>query len=249
LRQEVSIVEIGGACARILSCRNTDFKFSVQVSMQQLQTKYERAIASWRLLRTDHSALSAPLLVVPPVGYSTASVRLMIIGQETLGWGEEIDSGQSAPELVEALKHEYRSFDLGSKYRSTPFWNAADCLYDLLNPGGASRAFVWTNLVKMDCERRRPTSVLEDSIAAMNLVEAEIVAFAPNVVVFFTGPRYDDRLLRTFPGARLESRSRTVSTLVHPDLPVRMFRTYHPKYLRMSRQWSTLNDIVSYCVA
>lgn len=212
--------------------------------MHNLTATYNRAIELWTSLRTQHPALSAPLLVHPTDEYARSRTRLMIVGQETLGWGEGLNSAESPEVLREKLQQGYRDFDLGANYKATPFWDASNQLYFGLNPSATSRAFIWTNLVKMDNARRRPGLEFESSISALNLLDAELAAFKPQVVVFFTGPRYDDLLLRTFAGATLTPVVKSLFRVEHPSLPIHSFRTYHPKYLRLSKQWSVLNEIV-----
>jgi hypothetical protein len=174
-------------------------------------------------------------------------VRLLIVGQETYGWGEGIDHGQPVEELVDELSSWYRSFDLGAKYRSTPFWAAADQIYRALNPKAEGRAFLWSNLVKMDSGKSRVSAEVEERVAALRLLQLEIAAHRPEVVVFFSGPRYDHRLTASFPDAVLEAAGPLLSRVVHPDLPERSYRTYHPRYLRMSRHWDVLVELSSRC--
>ena len=131
------------------------------IRVDELQASYANAVTTWRQLRATHPALSAPLVVAPGTAYAATKTRLMIVGQETLGWGENCDVGQPVGELVEVLEQWYRAFDLGAKYRSTPFWNAADQLFRRLNPETASRSFIWSNLVKMDSGGRRPPPVVD----------------------------------------------------------------------------------------
>ena len=118
--------------------------------MDDLSREYAAAVTLWCELAESTPGLSAPFIVAPDASYRDTAVRLMVVGQETFGWGEGIDRSQSAEQLVEILREWYRSFNLGEKYRSTPFWIAADHVFRSLNPAADSRAFVWSNLVKMD---------------------------------------------------------------------------------------------------
>jgi hypothetical protein len=215
--------------------------------MELLAQEYARAVTLWQELRESSPLLSAPLIVDPHASYRDAAVRLMVVGQETFGWGEKVESGQSAEQLVEDLRDAYRSFDLGASYRSTPFWNAADHLFRALNPAAESRAYLWSNLVKMDVGKSRLTPDIEERLAQLRLLQREIVDFTPDVVVFFTGPRYDARLKSSFPGARFEPAGPLLARVVHDDLPPRTYRTYHPKYLRLSRHWGVLDELVAKC--
>jgi len=215
--------------------------------MGDLARAYARAVTLWRELSETAPGLSAPFVVAPRSAYRRAAVRLLVVGQETFGWGEGIDKDQPAEQLVEILRDWYRSFDLGAHYRSTPFWSAADHVFRALNPAADSRAFLWSNLVKMDFRRSRLAPEIEERVADLRLLQLEIAEFSPEVVVFFTGPRYDERLKRSFPGARFEPAGSLLFRVIHPDLPPRSFRTYHPRYLRMSRHWSVLDDLISQC--
>jgi hypothetical protein len=218
---------------------------------QELETAYLSAIARWSALRSAElpgtPALSAPLVVELPPGYDSSRVRVMIVGQESFGWGESLDYNKKADETLDTLKFWYRDFDRGARYRATPFWQAAGQIYSALNPGSDSRAFLWSNLYKMDVGGRRPSAEREREIDDAHLLQLEVAEWKPQVVVFFTGPQYDDRLLRCFPGATIVQLARALARVTHPDLPSLAFRTYHPKYLRLSRQWATLSTIASLC--
>ena len=217
------------------------------VAISDIEVRYERAVHDWARLRETHPQLSAPLLLNPPSEYFSLQNRLMIVGQETLGWGEELSADDSTSDLVAALRSGYSNFALGAGYRSTPFWAAANQLFKVLNPAATTRCYLWSNLVKMDDAGRRPNAELERVVADLGLLEAEIESYDPQVVIFFTGPYYDARLVATFPGAELVRHSKPVARLVHPNLPTRTFRTYHPRYLRMSRQWHALDEIADRC--
>jgi len=218
---------------------------------EQLDSAYLDAVRRWRTLRSAEvpgaPRISAPLVIDVPPAYSGARVRLMIVGQESFGWGESIDHTLSAEDVLNTLRSWYREFDRASGYKATPFWQAAMQIFTALNPAATSRAFLWSNLYKMDVGGRRPSPDSEAALDDAHLIRAEIEALSPQVVVFFTGPAYDDRLLRCFPGATLTPVSRALARVSHPALPPLAFRTYHPRYLRMSRQWATLTQITSAC--
>ena len=219
----------------------------------QLTAVYLDAILQWRALRSaetpDTPALSAPLVIDAPPEYEAAQVRLMIVGQETLGWGESIAPTRDSEDILETLRDWYRDFDRGARYRATPFWQAAHQLFTTLNPSATARAFIWSNLYKMDVGGRRPPVDREAEINDAHILQTEVMALRPEVVVFFTGPQYDRRLIDCFPNATFTQISRTLARVAHPTLPLLSFRTYHPKYLRLSRQWATLATITAACTA
>jgi hypothetical protein len=97
--------------------------------------------------------------------------------------------------------------------------------------------------VKVDVGRGRPSADVEATMAALKLLEHEVAVTRPDAVIFFTGPRYDDRLKATFPDASLEDVGGGTAR-IH-GLPFRAVRTYHPKYLRLARRWSELDKAVT----
>jgi hypothetical protein len=198
---------------------------------------YEAAFPALMAIRSSGQDVSWPLFVEPPTGYEVAPVRLLIIGQQTNGWG----SGE--PSSCAEVVNLYRGFDLGRHYRPTPFWQAAHRLYNLLCPAGPERAFVWSNLIKVCQHRTRPLPAVEDAVCRLAVLTGEVGVMRPNVAVFFTGSSYDGRLRETFPGIGFHRVSRLVSRLEHGGLPYHSYRTAHPKYLRLSGNWSVLDEL------
>ncbi len=217
--------------------------------MTDLSSSYEDAVTLWLRLLPSHPQMSAPQLVHPTDAYRQTRTRLMIVGQETLGWGDNdsVPRDKSVPDICAALRQGYRDFNLGGRYGHTPFWSASNRLFHALNPEATERAFIWTNLVKIDDGGKRPSPDIVEQTAALALLEAEVRAFEPQVVVFFTGPNYDALLQRTFRGVVLSHVAKSLARVEHPALPVNSFRTYHPRYLRMSKQWPVLDAIVEQC--
>ncbi len=210
---------------------------------ERLADAYSNALDTWQRERPSADGVSRPFLIAVPPAYTEAGVKLMIVGQQTLGWGEGIpDDAVSAP----ALMHAYVEFNLAERYRSTPFWQAAEQVYHALNPSGPARGFLWSNLVKVDQNGGRPSSTVEGAVSRLGLLPTELGITRPDVVVFFTGPAYDDRIRSSFPGVAFVARSRSVSQLSHSLLPRLTFRTYHPKYLRLAKLWADL-DLVRDC--
>ena len=201
----------------------------------------------WRDLKPTYPELSAPFLVDPPLGYWETD-RLLICGQETCGWAESLDAESSVDSLITALKAEYRSAELGVRWQYTPFWRGTAKISRALLKGVERPPFIWTNLVKCDARRRRPPKEVEERVATVPLLGAEMEAYAPSVVIFFTGPRYDERLKAALPGTALESDGRFVARVAHPSLPAKSYRTYHPNYLSRSKNWDVLDQLIRLCL-
>lgn len=187
--------------------------------------------------------LSPPLLIDPPSEYFDARHRLLIVGQQTCGWSWDGPMLNQTDDHVEALMSQYRGFDLGSTYRSTPFWAAARKLNNLLNGDGDAK-FLWGNLVRTDevhfgingrKRYRRPPEHIEENLCRFTLLQREIEILEPRVVVFFTGPYYDIRLIKSFvDGATLHEVNdlQVLDRVVHSKVPNTSYRCYHPGYLR-----------------
>lgn len=210
---------------------------------QSLRNLYSVALPRLRAALPHDTSVSQPLFLEVPEDYTRTKIRLMVVGQETFGWGE------SGRDSLHDILSTYRTFDLGRDYRRSPFWQAAHWIHRTLNPEGPERAFLWSNLVKVDQARRRPSPQIEEAVSALELLPAEIEITRPDVVVFFTGPHYDQRLERTFPGVRLHEVVPGVRQLDHAALPYHSYRTYHPAYLRRSRQWHVLDQVVGHIQA
>lgn len=207
---------------------------------EQLLRLYESVFPRFAALKAGIRDVSWPLLLEVPARYSSLRRKLMIVGQETRGWGRG-----EMPDVAGVVA-EYRGFDLARHYRRTPFWVAAHRVAQALNPEGPARSFLWSNLVKASQSKTRPCPAVEQAVCSLGLLPAEIEITRPEVVVFFTGRRYDGRLRETFPGASLERLSPFVCRVTHAGLPFHSYRTYHPAYLRRSRNWGVLDEVVGF---
>ena len=203
---------------------------------QKLSEMYSRVLHDiWPALSAVGD-LGGPLLIDVPDAYRNATVKLMVVGQQTNGWGHPEDG-------IESLLALYSGFDLGKTYVRSPFWQAAHAIYESLNPAGPPRGFLWSNLIKVDVAQERPPRAIEELIASTGLLQHELSITQPNVVVFFTGPRYDDRLRATFPGVEYERVNDFVDRLSHDELPGQTFRSYHPNYLQRSGNWTVIEEL------
>jgi hypothetical protein len=202
------------------------------------ETIYPEVIASL----APFEDVSDPMFCCLPDGYLDTTIRLMIVGQQTRGWGEE-----PGLDCASAYMEHHRKFDLARTYRarSSPFWRGAHELAGLVNPNGPERAFLWSNLVKVDQDGVRPSPEIENLISQFGMVPREIEIAQPDAVVFFTGPNYDERLIATLPEIQFEFQTDYVARLVHPVLPRSSFRTYHPKALQMQSAWRAIADIAT----
>ena len=183
--------------------------------------------------------LSNPLLIDLSLEYERAQPKLVIVGQQTKGWGSFGEGYGNDP--VADLMAAYTDFQLGRFYRPTPFWQAAYVVHMSTDQCTASFkpfSFGWTNLVKIDERTLRPSVEIEQLVSErFPVVREELEIARPDIVVFFTGPDYDGRLEGTFPGLRRHPAADVpeVERISHKSLPYRSFRRYHPGHMARRR--------------
>lgn len=204
------------------------------------------------------SKLSAPFIGGIPPEWDSASKRILLVGQETFGWGGGADLSDPVEQLsawvssedVDGLLRCFEDFDFGQEYKSTPLW----AFHRRLAAAAAEhyRAVGWTNLVRVDTgpmNRSTRSSWANLTFEELDLVcdwqidlfRAEFQAIAPEVVVFVTGPHYDYVIKKMFGDVHFARGSellteREFARVVAPSLPLKSFRTYHPAYLRRRRR-------------
>ena len=196
-----------------------------QQLLNELYSKYWDDIKE---LRNRYPELSAPILIKIPTRYLSQKVKLMIIGQQTQGWGEG-----NINDLLEC----YEDFNFGENYHPSPFWNVTRKLEVAL--GIEKYAIVWSNLNRCDYEDKRPPLKIEKDLRILfPLLLGEIKILQPDVVIFFSGPNFDEHIRHLFIDSRFESVDtftiKELSRINHELLPQHTYRTYHPKYLRIS---------------
>jgi hypothetical protein len=189
----------------------------------------------------DSNKIHYPVLINVPPEYENVPIKLFIVGQQTRG-----SKRKSILDINELLSC-YQRFNLGHRFRQRPFWQACHELYKTLNPIAPKYGFIWSNLIKIDENSKRPSPELEERIcSAFPVLPLEIEITRPNVVVFFTGPNYDIRLKKTFEGLKLEPidgyNIRAFARLIHNSLPQNSFRAYHPVYIKRGKPYK-LEDI------
>lgn len=175
--------------------------------------------------------LAGPFLMSPNTNYQNQNTKILIVGQETNGWGYFSDNVKEGMKL-------YEKFNLGENYRSSPFWNVTRKVERALT--GEEFSCAWTNLNKFDFGGKSPQGEHKKVISDVDdLLIQEIDLLDPDIVLFFTGPNFDNRIRNIFPEISYNEvekfTERELALLKHPKLPANSYRTYHPRYLRQSR--------------
>ncbi len=239
---------------------------------EQLIVQYEKLKSSVSFGGDLPVRLSAPLCLYVPERWKNTENRVLIVGQETLGWDfrdglyyewpyEPIANWRDferVPESVTAMIHGYKVFEFSRhepKHYHSPFWRAYRQFREALGEqkDGLETSVLWTNLFRMSLDggsviEGTPEEIRQIREASRAVLCAELGILKPTAVVFFTGPNYDETLNSLFPGIRVSSFNgrdpRNTAQISHPDLPSMAWRTYHPKHLSFSQQWSVIDEII-----
>ena len=174
--------------------------------------------------------LSRPLLM-QPLAYFKQPIKLFIIGQETYGWNCEHDN-------VDALLEKYTVFNMGEKYYSTPFWNITRKVESVL--GIEKYSCAWSNLNRFDQNQGPPTGKILEAVSELDfLVREEIRILKPDICLFYTNWKYDQRIEAQFSRVQFHNirglPNSHFTRLIHEALPKLTFRTPHPRTIRIQK--------------
>ena len=240
---------------------------------EALEGHYRAFKDAARLPRSLSRRASAPLLVYSHHRWESSKIKLLVVGQETLRWqyepecsvagGEAIKSFSDfcrAADGVTAMRSRYRSYGLGRQYpkMNSPFWRGFRALDAALNPEVDSA--LWTNVFKVNVSGSVVKNCTRAEIAKLQkaqrgLLRHEVAVLKPDVVVFFTGPRYDSAIREEFPDVEFRQFDGNqepaiplshLSLLRSSGLPFKAVRSYHPEYLQRSRQWGVISLIAQW---
>lgn len=173
-----------------------------------------------------------PFLILPRRSYCEYDKRIMICGQETQGWGNELDGMNPDEVSPQRIMNIYNGFVNSGAYNS-PYWNFSHRIEEALPEART----VHNNIVKVG---KRTGAGCDDSINALalqhfNVFRREPEILRPNVILFLTGPNYDWRIKSVLGGfsARTVAPGMFIDRLSFADtsLPP-AFRTYHPGYIQ-----------------
>lgn len=194
----------------------------------ELYTQHESRI--WEIKsRCDSDQMNGPFLISPNDTYTKSVKKIAFIGQETNGWSNKND-------VLEQMTT-YIKFNLGEAYYSSPFWSVIRKIEMALT--GSVLSSAWLNLNKYDQARKAPSTANRVILSELDfLLLEELKLIAPDVVIFLTGPHYDRRVSNLLKGEMLPVEGfnqRKLCQIVSTEITGKIFRTYHPHYLRRSR--------------
>ncbi|MBM5572092.1 MULTISPECIES: hypothetical protein [Deefgea] len=183
--------------------------------------------------------LQGPFLCSPGKKYLESAKKIIFVGQETNGWPSNFD--------VEYQMKAYSEFDLGANYFSSPFWNVIRKIEKAISNDHYCSA--WLNLNKFDENNKSPSAANLAILEKLDYILLKEIEFlSPDIVILFTGPKYDNRVTNLFNQVPQEIEGFNTRHLAEVRLVNRQFkiyRTYHPNYLRRSGLESKIIQAIS----
>lgn len=183
--------------------------------------------------------MQGPFLIAPSDTYWSSALKVAFVGQETHGWSSVEDNREQMQEYVD--------FNLGERYYASPFWSVIRRLERSLT--GSMFSSAWLNFNRFDQDGGAPSDENRRVLSELDFILIEeLKIISPDVVIFLTGPSYDDRLFKLLLGGAQAVdgfNERQLCRLNSGVLPAKSFRTYHPNYLRRSDLESPVVDAIS----
>lgn len=233
-----------------------DTKINHEVTMNpELLRFYSSTVKKLEVSEAAKEKLSAPLLLSASAAYEdNPGKRLLVVGQETHGWGSfnpdfwNFKDFIAAENGFEGLLMAYSKFVGESRLGNTPFWRGLQAVAGVKRkqeiPGVP---VLWSNLMAADFEGKSFIGKLsapeQEAFIEFSkkkfLGEFEILK--PKACALFTGPDYDFVVKRFLDLKELPAAENDVVSFEWNGC--RFFRTYHPGYLQWQRKWGVVEDL------
>ena len=118
-------------------------------------------------------------------------------------------------------------------------------------PSEKTVSILWNNLIKIGIAHQKGTPnniILKWQDNWFDVVSFEISNLEPDIVIFFSGPNYDEHIKKIYKDATFHAiNSRNIRQLARVKscgLPINSIRTYHPNYLWRNGFYAYLDEII-----
>lgn len=191
-----------------------------------------------------------PLLIKVSEKWETSDVKIMIIGQETYTWCIECGEDGVFSGNIDMSINVYNKFFYESFGYTSPFWNEFRRISKSISTA-KSVDFSWNNVIKIGRIGAGNIPKINDIIFNdFNVLIEEIKIIKPNILIFFTGPRYNHHIKRFVGNFNVKTKENfkinELSFLEFDELEFDLcLRTYHPNYLyRSGKREKIINEII-----
>ena len=209
-------------------------------------SKWASLCEAMRPILDDEDICTKPtnplLLSIDEDAYRDADVKFMIFGQETNDWEEQAETKQTVYAAgFDFVLDLYRGFyNTGKCYSyGGHFWNGFNRFRAMLGKEhpDAKICYVLNNIIKIGKLGEKgcpPDYIYEVERKHFSVIREEIDILKPDVILFLTGPNYDNKISDVFGDVSYSALSpfseRQLARVSLPDVDV-TFRTYHPNFL------------------
>jgi hypothetical protein len=209
----------------------------------------KRYAASWPLLLSDNNYNTYWPKELTAQNYQTADIKIIIFGQETMGWGGQYGHEHYPKEIMNLYEAFFTSGEAMEK-RGGCFWHAIKSLIKLLKEKNKDKniGYLWNNVVKIGYNDKGFPEKFYNSIVKPyfnHIIPKELEILKPDYAIFFTGPNYDHVINDIFnnpPKNTLDGFEETEFCKMKIPNIKKSLRTYHPTHL--SHRGSTFRDNV-----
>jgi len=221
---------------------------------KQLQSLYK---SKWQLLSKEIEKIKLntsliikpanPLLLTVNQDYQGSDIKVMVIGQETNGWFEQFSN-------IDEITKVYNEFFWGGRCykRGGQFWNGIKNFKIRLQQKYPDKRIniIWNNVIKIGKAKGKnkpPEYIQKIEREYFKVLELELEILKPDIILFLSGPNYDDIIKQHFPKiiqeAMLSIKQRQLCKFSIKGNS-NCFRTYHPNYLYRSRKLDYFFEII-----
>ena len=185
--------------------------------------------------------------------YNKSKIKIMIIGQEPVGWGQYKSLKKIKKELKDCQKEKLLYSELigfnklfmnaennnlreSRNSRKAPFWSFAKKISIAFNETDDRRAVLWNNLFKLTDDSETDNELKLKALMDFNFLEGEIDEFEPDICIFTIG-EYDKHLPKILDYTLYKNLSGSYKSNI---IKLKNFKkvfaivTNHPRYLQMN---------------
>lgn len=177
-------------------------------------------------------------LACVPYNYNKMKYKILIVGQENDGWGFQNEAILSMYDTLDFL--DSKDYNDMCPFFSFPY-NFCKSINNLEDIKDSKKTyFTWVNLREFSFNEAPKTSLGKEAQSIIdnefNILEEEIKIINPDIVLFLTGPNYDNYIKNQLENVKFKAvenyTERQFARVEHEALPKNSFRIYHPLYLR-----------------
>jgi len=229
----------------------------IQKINQELHSLYlshwQTLIDNFNKFQNSQEKPTNPLLLCVNEEYASADIKIMYFGQETNTWYNPF-SGD-----VQFVVSRYKEFFIEGHFKHRgPFKTGIKKYTEafIKELSGKNVGILWNNIIKIGMSNRKgcpSQDILFFQKDWFQVIREEIEILKPDIILFFTGPKYDQYVRECFPDFKKYAYPKRneweMARIVSSKLPKSSIRTYHPNYLFRKKQFNNyLNDTVTWAI-